>query len=328
MTRQTMLSRVADSLYWMSRYLERADHVARQLDVHLNVVLDQSTEAATQRRRRLIANLVGEEYPVHHVGNDYDLAQLLTFDEENGNSIVRCIATARENARQIREQINSQMWEQINQLYLAIHTTALSEIWQGQPHLFYHGINQDVYRFHGITDARMTHDQGWHFVQLGCYMERAIRTANTVDIDFRELYHNSPTRSAADQNAYLDWVGMLKSCAAFEAYSKVYTADLHPRSIVEFLVLNSSFPHSVHFAINTLQTSLEAINAMTETSKNSRVYRLAGRLRASLDYGQVDEIMESGLGNYLLDIQNRCAQIHEAIYQTYISYTVEDKLVD
>ncbi len=326
-----MLSRVADSLYWMGRYIERADHVARQLDVHLTIVPEQAVEAARRRRNRLTICLVRAEY-FAAVQNDQDLAYLLTFDEDNANSIVRCIAGGRENARQVREQINSQMWEQINQLYLQMQTSSMAQIWSGQPHHFYHGINQDVYQLQGITDARITRDQGWHFVQLGRYIERASEVANMLDVDFRELYAPTASRpltyddDAVDQQTYLDWVGLLRGAAAYEAYSKMYTANVHPRTIIEFLLLNPYFPYSVHFAINAVQRSLEAIGDATEMPKTTRVYRLAGRLRAMLDYASVDEIMESGLGAYLQDIQARCAEIHDAIYATYITYPIADKL--
>lgn len=326
-----MLSRVADSLYWMGRYMERADHVARQLDVHLTIVPEQAVEAARRRRNRLIACLVRPGYPAAAIHSDQDLAYLLTFDEDNPNSIVRCIASGRENARQVREQINSQMWEQINQLYLQMQMSSMTQIWVGQPHSFYHGINQDVYRLQGITDSRITRDQGWHFVQLGRYLERAAEVADMLDVDFRELYASpgrgyDVTDDAVDQQTYLDWVGLLRGAAAYEAYSKMYTANVHPRYIIEFLLLNPSFPYSVHFAINAVQRSLEVIGDATEMPKAARVYRLAGRLRAMLDYASVDEIMESGLGAYLREIEARCAEIHDAIYATYITYPIADKL--
>jgi uncharacterized alpha-E superfamily protein len=183
-----MLSRVADSLYWMSRYLERADHVARQFDVHLTIVTEQAVDVARRRRRRLITCLVSEDEHAAAEASDYDLAHLLTFDEDNPSSLVNCIASARENARQVREQINSQMWEQINQMYLAVRSQSLAELWRGQPHNFYHWINQEVYRFQGITDSRITRDQGWHFIQIGRYLERASETADALNVDFRELY--------------------------------------------------------------------------------------------------------------------------------------------
>ena len=325
-----MLSRVADCLYWMGRYMERADHVARQLDVHLTIVPEQAVEAARRRRNRLIACLVRPDYPAAAVHSDQDLAYLLTFDEENPNSIVRCIAGGRENARQVREQINSQMWEQINQLYLQMQMSSMTQIWVGQPHSFYHGINQDVYKLQGITDSRITRDQGWHFVQLGRYIERASEVADMLDVDFRELYASpgqvDTVDDAVDQQTYLDWVGLLRGAAAYEAYSKMYTANVHPRHIIEFLLLNPAFPYAVHFSINAVQRALEAIGDAAEMPKAARVYRLAGRLRAMLDYASVDEIMESGLDAYLQDIQARCAEIHDAIYATYITYPIAEKL--
>jgi uncharacterized alpha-E superfamily protein len=219
------------------------------------------------------------------------------------------------------------MWEQLNQLYLSVQETSLAQLWQGQPHLFYNGINQEVYRFHGITDSRMSRDQGWHFIQLGRYLERAIATAELLDVEFRDLYRTGVLRSAAgDQQSYLEWVGLLRGCAAYEAYGKVHTVEIEPRHIAEFLLLNPEFPYSVHFAIDAIQTSLEAVGVMAETSKVARVYRLAGRLHAAVNYGQIDEIMDTGLGSYLLDIQHKCAEIHNAIYQTYINYPIEEKL--
>ncbi len=322
-----MLSRVADSLYWLGRYLERDDFVARQLDVHLTVAPEQALEAAGRRRNRLIACLVSESYPAERVQSDYDLAQLLTFDADNPNAIAVCTAAARENARQVREQINSQMWEQLNQLYLAVQEASLAQLWPGQPHRFYHGINQDVYRFQGITDSRMSRDQGWHFIQLGRYLERAIATAEVLDVEFRDLYRGGALRAVvADQQSYLEWVGLLRGCAAYEAYTRVYTLEVEPRHIAEFLLLNPEFPYSVHFAIDVLQASLSAIGALTETGKTARVQRLVGRLRAAVDYGQIDEIMDAGLGGYLFDIRRKCGEIHAAIYQTYISYPIEEKL--
>ena len=323
---KAMLSRVADSLYWMSRYLERADHVARQLDVHLTIVTEQAVDVARRRRRRLITCLVDEEEHPAAETSDYELANLLTFDEDNPSSIANCIASARENARQVREQINSQMWEQINQMYLSVRSQSMASLWNGQPHNFYHWINQEVYRFQGITDSRITRDQGWHFIQIGRYLERASETADSLNVDFRELYSSTLEIDAVDQQTYLDWVGLLRGCAAYEAYSKVYAANVQPRHIVEFLLLSPNFPYSVHFGINRIQSSLQIVGEETETPKSARVYRLGGRLRAMLDYAQVDEIMESGLGSYLLNIQNQCTQIHQSIYETYIAYSIEDKL--
>ena len=159
------------------------------------------------------------------------------------------------------------MWEQINQLDLSVQDAAMTNIWQGEPHRFYHSVNQEVYRFQGITDSRISRDQGWHFIQLGRYIERAAEIADTIDVDFRDLYSTALAVDAVDQGTYLDWVGLLRGCAAFEAYGRTYMANVQPRFIVEFLLLNPQFPLLGALTIVAVQDSLEVIGAATETPK-------------------------------------------------------------
>jgi uncharacterized alpha-E superfamily protein len=256
--------------------------------------------------------------------DDYRLAELLTFDRSNNNSIVACIAAARDNARQVREQISSEMWEQVNQLFLAINTTQMSSVWAGQPHQFYENVKKGSHLFQGITDTTWSHGQGWQFIQLGRFLERAVATTRLLDEEFQWL----TGQRYVDQSAsgHLAMVGLLKSCTAFEAYSKVYMAHLQPRRVAEFLVLNTEFPHAIGFAVRMVQTALDEIASATDTHKGARVYRLAGRLRATLDYGQIDEILADGLSGYLANLREQCVQIHDAIYQTFITYPLEEKL--
>jgi uncharacterized alpha-E superfamily protein len=171
----------------------------------------------------------------------------------------------------------------------------------------------------------MSHDQSWHFIRLGQSLERAAATAELVKGEVQVLTPQS-NGVVIDQNTYLDWIGLLRGCAAFEAYSKLYTADIQPKRVVEFLTLNPVFPHSIRYAIDVVQSALQSIASDTETHKGARVNRLAGRLCAMLDYAQIDEIMETGLESFLDEIQGKCFQIHDAVYQTYISYPIEDKL--
>jgi uncharacterized alpha-E superfamily protein len=308
-----MLSRVADSLYWMSRYLERAEHTARLLDVNLNQMLDQTPESANRRWELMLASL--------HTSIPYNttdantITRILTFDQENTASIMACIAAARENARQVREQLSSEMWQQLNQLYLQVKRTSKSRAWRTQPHKFFQTVKEGAHLFQGITDTTIIHDEGWQFIQVGRAMERAGAITNLVNAHFTH----------ADSLDYLSWVGLLRSCTAFEAYCRAYTADIKPHCVAEFLLLNPQFPHSVCFAVNALQVELQAIAQSTGVRGVGRAERLAGRLRATLDYGQVDEIM-ADLHNYLANIQQQRAEIHNAIHQTYISYPVDSAL--
>jgi len=317
-----MLSRVAENLYWMSRYLERAEHTARLIDVHLNLMLDQSPTSAVPRWGRLLASL---QIPsTADVGDVYGLTQKLTFDLSNHNSIVACIAAARENARQVREQISSEMWEQLNRLFLQVKGASMDTIWNAQPHEFFHIVKEGSHLFQGITDSTMSHGEGWHFIQVGRFIERICATAALMDLYFSQ-FPDSQDQSVAARN-YLEWVGFLKSCTAFEAYCKIYTASLRPGSMAEFLLLNPEFPRSIRFAADMIQAALHAIAESTGTREAGRVNRLAGRLRAALSFGQIDEIMAGGLHAYLEDIQRQCAQIHTAIYQIYITYPIESAL--
>ncbi len=315
-----MLSRVADSLYWMSRYLERAEHNARVLDLQLHLMLELAPEMAERSWMRLLDSLVVE--PPKGPCDPYSLTQLLTFDARNANSIVACVSSARENARHVREQISSEMWEHVNRLSLQARSVTLESIWNDQPHEFLRGVKEGCHLFQGITDSTMTHGEGWQFIQIGRAVERAAATAQLLKSHYAAYpLIDSHARVSED---FVEWIGLLKSCTAFEAYCKVYTADLRPDRIAEFLMLNPDFPHSIRFAVNSLSAALQAITQMTESKRAKGVNRLGGRMRAALDYGQIDEILVSGLHKYLDDVLAQAEAIHEAIYEAYIWYPIDE----
>jgi uncharacterized alpha-E superfamily protein len=310
----------------MSRYLERAEHTARLLDLNLNLTLDQSSQVAEQRWRLVMSSLRSVE-PAVSPCDAYCLTDHLTFNTDNKDSLVSCVTAARENARQARELISSEMWEQLNQLYLKVRQARIEGIY-AQPYEFYRPVKEGSYLFQGITDSTMAHGEGWYFIQLGRYIERASATATLLDVNLRAL-PDGAGQSAGEQD-YISWVALLKSCASFESYCQTYTADLRPARIAEFLLLNPELPRSVRFAAERIETSLQAVARLTGARQNGRMAgraeRLAGRLRATLDYSQVDEIMADNVHNYLENIQRQCAQIHLAVHQQYIAYSVEAAL--
>lgn len=315
-----MLSRVADSLYWMSRYLERAEHTSRLIDVNLHQMLDQTPMAASQRWDRLFSSL-RVSLPNDATKNAYTLTNTLTFDLSHTTSIAGCIGAARENARHVREQLSSEMWEQLNRLFLYVKHTNMDHIWHGEPHEFFRFVKEGAHLFQGITDATMSHGEGWQFIQIGRSIERAIATAILLDV---HLNPASPHR--AETPDYLTFVGLLKSCTAFEAYCKVYSTGLKLDCIAEFLLFNAEFPRSLRFCAGVLQDALQAVADSAGQRSSGRVKRLVGRLRASLEYSQVDEILDGSMHTYLEDIQQQCVQIHNAIYQTYITYPIDTAL--
>ena len=307
-------------MYWMSRYLERAEHTARLLDLTLNQALDQSPDVARQRWQLVLASL---RAPVPETVEAYPVTQLLTFDTENKDSLVSCINAGRENARQIREQISSEMWEQLNHLYLDVRRADIASIY-AQPHGFYGPIKQASHMFQGVTDSTIMRNEGWHFIQLGRYIERASATATLLDVHLRALL-NQPEQTTYGQD-YISWVALLKSCTSFEAYCQTYTADLRPERIAEFLLLNPELPRSVRFSVDTMQVSLEALARLSGARKTGRSQRLAGKMRATLDYAQVDEIIADDIHAFLQNIQRQCSQIHTAVLQQYIAYSIDAAL--
>jgi uncharacterized alpha-E superfamily protein len=305
-----MLSRVADSLYWMSRYLERAEHTARLIDVNLQLRLDQSPEAGAGRWLRL---LEASQLPAPEDGKiDAEaLTQVLTLDRTNPSSILSCVAAARENLRQVREQCSTEMWEQLNRLYLQVNSTTASEAWLLHSYVFFRAVREGAHLFQGVTDSTMSHGEGWQYIQLGRFVERTDELARLIGTHFGRLPYQLD--QAVESEEYLEWVGLLKSCSAFEAYCKTYTAEIRPLRVAEFLLLNPDFPHSVRFSVDRVHAALPA--------------RLAGRLCATLNFSQIEEIMASGANGYVDSVRWQCAQAHTAIQQVYFDYAVEAALV-
>lgn len=326
-----MLSRVADSLYWMSRYLERAEHTTRLLDVNLNLMLDESSTSAEHRWLRVLKAL-GNPKDTEWTGDPYALTWALTFDTTNKASIVSCIIAARENSRHVREQISTEQWHRLNSLYLQVtrpemqsdlHAEALLAD-KEQPMEFLQSVMEAVHQFQGVTDSTMSHGEGWQFIQVGRYIERASATAMLLEAYHDDLWGH-PER-IPEGTEYLEWMGLLRSATAFEAYCKVYTADLTPEWILEFLLLNEQFPHSLRFSIDSLQCALEAIQDETAKKRAEALSRLAGRLQALLSYSSVDEILNQDVVAYLRNIQVQCRAIHETIYELYVDYSIQTAL--
>jgi uncharacterized alpha-E superfamily protein len=315
-----LLSRVADALYWISRYLERAENTARVTDVAVDLGLGRATALDGGAIGRLYGSLGFQ-------GNDADephpsLADAAFFDVANRNSVIACITAARENARQVREEISSDMWEQLNELYLRLRQIREDGEWTGRTHYLSRSVIEGIHLFQGITDATMAHGEGWQYLQVGRFLERASATAALLDLFLSD--DSQPGRSAALDQA--EWVGLLRSCSALEAYCRHYTAVVRPERVAEFLLLSAEFPRSVRFAAASLESALLAAARSSGRRAGGRVERLAGRLHASLDYGQVDEILSEDPHAYLAGITRQCSLVHAALQQTYMTYSIESAL--
>ena len=294
-----MLSRVADSIYWMSRYIERAENVARSVDVTLNLMLDLPDRSEAQWQP--LVDITGDTAAFaerYRDATQRNVIQFLTFDTENVNSILSCLRGARENARSIREIISSEMWEQLNQSYLMVSAAAASRGHLTDPQELFASVKLGSQVFAGVTDATMTHGEGWHFVRLGRKLERADKTSRILDVKYFLLLP-----AAHDVGTTIDdvqWAAVLRSASAFEMYHKRH-GRISPGRIVEFLLLDREFPRAINFCLMAARESVHAISGTPAGMFRSPIERVLGLLCSELAYAQIDEIVTAGLHQYLVD---------------------------
>ncbi|GAA0551688.1 putative alpha-E superfamily protein [Rhizomicrobium palustre] len=314
-----MLSRVADSLYWMSRYLERAEHTARLLAVKLETTVEQTGEEAEASWQRVVACLSAEE----EAPRDSDamvITQHLAFDRESPNSLLASLAFARENARQVREQLTVEVWENLNRLYLKLRGNDMLDT--RYPATIFRETLQDLHALGGVTYSTLSHGEGWYFLELGRHLERAQLVCRLLDLHF-----GAAKMMVAAEPKYFDWLVLLKFCSAFEPYCKVYTAAIQPEKIADFLLFDPEFPHSVRFSIDRVCDALLRVAPGAPPNRRASVERLAGRLKALADFTQVEELMAQGtIAKFLADIAAQCEEIHDAVYAAYITYGAETVL--
>ncbi|HEY0107653.1 MAG TPA: alpha-E domain-containing protein [Rhizomicrobium sp.] len=313
-----MLSRVADSLYWMARYIERGEHTARLVAVKLESMVEQSREDADAAWHRVVEALSGEEFaPKAH--DAYVITQGLAFNRVNPSALVSSLRFARDDARQVREQLSTEVWEHLNKLYLRLQPVTTEAVWGHHPARVFREALEDFHTLEGVIYSTLSHNEGWYFIQLGRHLERAQLVSRLLDLHFRSL----PGITAPK---YFDWLVLLKFCTAFEPYCKAFTAQIRPERIAEFLVFNEEFPHSVRFSIDRVCDSLSRVAASAPPARRAAVERLAGRLKATVDFGQIDELMAGGIVPFLADITRQCEHIHESVQLAYISYGAETVL--
>ena len=312
-----MLSRVADSIFWMSRYIERAENVARFVDTCLLMSLDLPV-LGREQWQPLVDTTGDHEDFAHRYGlaTRERVIEFLTFDRENPNSIVSCLRSARENARSVREIISSEMWEQANRFYLMAHAPQAKERAMEDPHGFFTELKLGSHLFVGITDATMSHGEAWHFCRLGRMLERADKTSRIVDVKYFILLPSlEDVGSPVDD---IQWSAVLSSTSALEMYRKQFGIIL-PRNVARFLVLDRAFPRAIHFCLVRADESLHAIaNTPLGTFTNLAEQRL-GQLRGELAYAQIEDIIAGGLHEFLDSLQNKLNFVGEAIYETFLA---------
>jgi uncharacterized alpha-E superfamily protein len=311
-----MLSRVAESIYWMSRYIERAENVARFVDVNLQLILDQPVGMQAQWEPLVATTGDDEEFEERYGEASREaVLKFLTFDTENPNSIISCLRAARENARSIRENISSEMWEQLNDAYLMV--TETPEEWaMTEPHQFFTDIKVASHLFMGQTDNIMSHSEAWHFCQLGRLIERADKTSRIVDVKYFILLP-----SVSDVNTPFDdiqWGALLHSASAFEMYRRTHGL-ISPDNVIAFLLLDREFPRSVLYCLSKAEESLHAISGTPLETFSNPAEQGLGQLRSEFAYAQVDQILKTGLHEFLDAFQTKLNDVGKDIYKTFFA---------
>src|SRR6202163_1259557 len=310
-----MLARVAESIYWMSRYVERAENVARFIEVNLNLMLDLPVGSAQQWQPLVATTGDAAEFAKRYgTATQHDVIEFLTFDQENVNSIRSCLRAARENARSVREIISSEMWEQLNEFYLMVNSADAGS--RTDPQDLFASVRRAGHLFAGVTDATMTHNESWHFCRLGRMLERADKTSRLLDVKYFLLL---PT--AADVGTTSDdiqWAAVLRSASAFEMYRKCH-GRIVPERVVEFLLVEKDFPRAIHYCLVRARECVHAISGTPAGIFRYPLERLLGELCSELAYARVETIITAGLHEYLDRLQTKMKQVGSGISETFFA---------
>ena len=312
-----MLSRVANSIYWMARYSERAENIARLIEVNLQMILDLPSGSAEQWEPLII--ITGDDadfYRRYGEATRERTIRFLSFDAKNPNSILACLRAARENARTVREAISTEMWEQINSCYLMVSAAASDASTMAQPSDFLAEVRRAGQLFDGMTDATMLHGEGWHFYHLGQQLERADKTSRLLDVKYFILLP-----SASDVGTTLDdiqWAAMLRSASALEMYRKRY-GHIAPDRVIQFFVLDSEFPRSILHCVTMANDSLHAISDTPIGMYRNSPEQHLGQLRAELAYTDTREIISRGVHEFLDALQEKLNVVDQNIFETFFA---------
>lgn len=306
-----MLSRVAGAIYWASRYVERAENVARFVNVNLDLMLD-SPAAHRPSWQPLVLTSGDQAYFEEHYGEytPTNVTQFLAFDRDYPNSILSSVTSARENARTVREVISREMWEELNSIYLMVVAASREGVPPEEMASFYEKVKLAGIHYAGVTDETLSHNESWHFCRLGRMIERADKTSRILDVKYFVLLPD-----LADIGGTIDqvgWTALLNSASGQQMYRQQFQV-IEPTNVAGFLLLDPAFPRSIRYCMRKAQASLREITGTPRGSYTVEAERLLGVLTSRLDYARASQIMNMGLHEYLDWLQQTLNHIGEAI---------------
>src|SRR5712692_9910669 len=317
-----LLCRVAENMFWLNRYVERAIAIIRVVDVTAHLELDSGDPDA--HGIDYWTPLLGPSVERGaHDGEDeapaplpHDVRYFLAFDPDNPSSLVSCVRNARSAAREVRDSISSEMWERINTSFLMLGEPDRVRDLEEDLHAFYRRVRDSLLLIQGLADATVAHDEAWQFLSLGQYLERADNVSRLLRLHCHLLTSGSVPAVGDDT---VRWLAVLRSAGSAEAYSRYYSLRVEPTRVIEFLLLNALFPQSVRYSLGAAWDALQSISGATMASSGPPV-RLLGMLRARLEHASVDEVLEVGLEDFLASIQDDIAQVSERLTRAFFLY--------
>ncbi len=318
-----MLSRTADHLYWMARHIERAENTARMLDVTYRMMLLPSSMkqpeqpwAAPWAVPLITTGLASGYYALYPELTAQNVLEFLVTDLDNPSSICGSIFAARENARSVRGAITSEMWESINGTWIEFRNVSPQSLDASEIGNFFERVKLSSHMFRGVSVGTSLHDEAYHFIRLGTFLERADNTARILDVKYHILLP-SPQDVGGAQD-YYQWGALLRSVSAFEAYRKIYRDVIVPLKVAQLLILRMDMPRSLHACLNEIHDILEILAGSTGTE----VRRMAGEMHARLHYGRIEDIMAYGLHEYLTDFLEQTNRLGQQVNQSFFSHAV------
>lgn len=314
-----MLSRTADHLFWMSRYTERAENTARILDVNYQTSLLPQSAGVDQvgwEGLLRISELMQSYQHQHGMVNAKEVLHFMVRDETNPSSIVSCLKAARENARAVRGVLTTELWETQNQTWLELQRLLKGKSFDKDPSEFFEWVKFRSHLSRGVAIGTMLQDEAFHFYRMGTFLERADNTARLIDVKFQAVESDFfGAASQADQELdFYHWSAILRSVSAFEVYRKVYRAVITPERVAELLILRPDMPRSLLACMNEVVNNLKAVS--NDTSADTERY--AGKLRAELQFGRIDEIVANGLHAFLTQFLDRVNMLGARISRNFL----------
>jgi len=309
-----MLSRTADHLYWMARYIERAENLARILDVNNRMLLLPQSEREVERLWRETLDSIGllDAYNKDHDKLiSEEVVHFMALDRNNPGSIYSCLRSARENAHAVRGTLTSELWETINTTWLKLREYNIEKLGADELDAFFEWVKLRSHQSRGVSFATMMRDEANCFLRLGTFIERADNTARILDVKFNFI-NEAPRRD--DASEYYQWSALLHSVSAFEIYRKVYRDQITPSRVAELLVLRGDMPRSLAHCTNEVLAFLEQV----ANQRSAETLRRAGELAASLRFGRIEDVLETGLHNYLTRFITRINDIGDRIATDFL----------